>query len=70
MKEPDTELVWVEGDDGRSYQVPAPVARKLVWASNWAGQIVALLDHNEWPADSALPGPPNHGKTESELDGA
>ena len=44
--------LWVEGDDGKQYEVPAPVARKVIWATIWAHQIVELIDNNRWPQDS------------------
>lgn len=41
--------IKVEGDDGKTYAVPLPVGRKLIWASKLAWKLVSYLDDNKPP---------------------
>lgn len=45
----DLELCKVEGDDGCLYEIPFPVARKLVWAEKLAHQMIDALENGRYP---------------------
>ena len=42
-------LCKVEGDDGRVYEVPFAVGRKLIWAEKLAHQMVDALENGKYP---------------------
>lgn len=45
-----TKMIKLEGDDGKLYAVPLPVARKVIHAVRLAEQIVRYLDDNVRPS--------------------
>lgn len=45
----ESALCKVEGDDGCIYEVPFPVARKLIWARNLAHQMIEVLENGKYP---------------------
>lgn len=47
--EEEPALCKVEGTDGRVYEVPFPVARKLIWAQKLAHQMIEVLENGKYP---------------------
>lgn len=48
------ETVLMEGDDGEIYEVPAPVARKLIHVERLAYNIIGILDYGKYPDQKRL----------------
>ena len=50
----DFETVMMDGDDGEVYEVPAPVARKLIHVERLAYDIIAIIDDGKYPDQRRL----------------
>lgn len=50
----DFETVHMEGDDGEIYEVPAPVARKLIHVEQLAYDIIGVIGEGKYPEQRHL----------------
>jgi hypothetical protein len=55
QKGDNTKTIKIEGDDGKLYDIPLPVARKIIHASTLALEIVRYLDDGVLPSTFASP---------------
>ena len=48
------DTVKLEGDDGKTYELPTPVARQLIHVERLARQMIDILDHGKYPAQNTM----------------